>query len=120
MDRTTASYKLTDGLGPVIRNKIIESLRTSCFSFNLDECFSNNHKKIFSSVVSYFSEDAGEVLVQHYKSQEFAKVNAKNLSEFVTNSLKEDAVKNVVSNLSDSTNYMRGKKVALKHFSGNK
>lgn len=115
MDRTTASYKLTDGLEPVIRKKMLEAMRTSFFSFNVDECFSNNHKKIFSILVSYFSEDAGEVLVQHYKSQEFDKVNAKTLSRFVLDALKADAIPldNVVSNLSDSTNYMRGKKAGF-------
>ena len=112
MDRTTASYKLTDGLGPVISQKIVESLRSTFFSFNVDECFSNNHKKIFSMLVSYFSENDGEVLVQHYKSQEFDKVNAENLRNFVITSLQEDDIplKNVVANLSDSTNYMRRKK----------
>ena len=115
MDRTTASYKLTDGLGPVISQKIIESLRSSFFSFNVDECFSNNHKKIFSMLVSYFSENDGEVLVQHYKSQELDKLNAENLRNFVINSLQEDDIplNNVVSNLSDSTNYMRGKKAGF-------
>ena len=82
MDRTTASYKLTDGLAPVILEKIIESLRSSFFSMNVDECFSNNHKKIFSILVSYFCEEMGEVMVQHYRSKEFDTVNAKNLSTF--------------------------------------
>ena len=115
MDRTTASYKLTDGLEPVIRKRMLEAMRTCSFSFNVDECFSNNHKKIFSILVSYFAEDIGEVLVQHYKSQEFNKVTAKNLSNYVLDALKADDIPldNVISNLSDSTNYMRGKKAGF-------
>ena len=115
MCRITAAYKLTEGLAPVISGKIMESMRSSFFSMNVDECFSNNHKKIFSILVSYFAEEKNEVVVQHYRSKEFDVVNAQNLSTFVLNSFEKDGIPydNVVSNLSDSTNYMRGKKAGF-------
>ena len=94
MSRETATYKLTDGLAPIIKEKIVESMCIFSFSMNVDECFSNNNLKVFSNIVSYFCEEAGECLVQHYRSKSFNVVNAINL----------------VSNLSDSTNYMRGKR----------
>ena len=112
MSRETATYKLTDGLAPIIKEKIVESMRTSTFSMNVDECFSNNNLKVFSIIVSYFCEEAGECLVQHYRSKSFNVVNAINLANFVFETFKEDRIPhdNLVSNLSDSTNYMRGKK----------
>ena len=111
MSRHTASYKLREGLAPVVSEKIVESLRSSYFSMNVDECFSNNHKKVFSILVSYYSEERREVIVQHYRSKSFDTVNAQNLCTFVLSAFAEDAIplENLVSNLSDSTNYMRGK-----------
>ena len=111
MSRETAAYKLTDGLAPIIKDKIVESMRSTYFSMNVDECFSKNHQKNFSIIVSYFEEDKGEV-VQHYRSKNFNVVNSQNLATFVLNSLEEDEVPydNIISNLSDNTNYMRGKK----------
>ena len=87
-------------------------MRSSYFSMNVDECFSKNNKKIFSIIVSYFSEESGECVIQHYRSKSFKTVNAINLTNFVFNSFKEDGIPydKLISNLSDSTNYMRGKK----------
>ena len=112
MSRETAAYNLTEGLGPIIKSKVIASMRDSYFSMNVDECFSNNNQKVFSIIVSYFDKELGEVVVQHYRSETFKKVNANNLATFFLNSIKEDSIplENVISNLSDSTNYMRGKK----------
>ena len=49
--------------------------------------------------------------MQHYKSASFTFVNANNLFDYVINLLREDEtlITNLISNLSDSTNYMRGK-----------
>ena len=48
--------------------------------------------------------------MQHYTSASFTIVNATNLFDYVINSLREDGIciTNLISNLSDSTNYMRG------------
>ena len=50
-------------------------------------------------------------MVQHYRSKSFATVNAVNLYEFVANSFAEDDIPlaNLISCLSDSTNYVCGK-----------
>ena len=49
------------------------------------------------------------VVMQHYKSASFTIVNANNLFDYVINSLREDGIPitNLISKLSDSTNYMR-------------
>ena len=92
MSRETAAYKLTEGLAPMIKEKIVDSMRSSYFSMNVDECFSKNNKKIFSIIVSYFSEESGECVIQHYSSKSFKTVNAINLTNFVFNSFKEDGI----------------------------
>ena len=112
MSRETAAYKLKHGLAPIIKEKIVESMKSSHFSMNVDECFSNNNLKVFSIIVSYFNDESCESLVQHYRSKSFNVVNAVNLANFVFECFKEDEIpqENLISNLSDSTNYMRGKK----------
>lgn len=38
MDRTTASYKMTHGLGKTFQDELIDDLQNSYFSLNRDEC----------------------------------------------------------------------------------
>ena len=72
---------------------------------------SNVREKKFSILVSYYPDKLKRVVVQHYKSASFTIVNANNLFDYVMNSLREDEIPiiNLISNLSDSTNYMREK-----------
>ena len=108
MSRFTASYKLCEGLAATLEDDLIGVLKKSYFSMNVDECMSNSYEKVFSILVSYFSEEYKSVVVQHYKSQSFSVVNAKNLSGFVLESSSADEIllTNVVSILCDSTNYI--------------
>jgi hypothetical protein len=111
MHRTTASYKLREGVGLLLSKRLVADLKKSHFSMNLDECFSNNNKKVLSILVSYFSEAEQEVVVKHFQSHELTVVNAQVLTEFVLGLFKENDIPlaKLISNLSDSTNYMRGK-----------
>ena len=85
------------------------------FSINIDECTSNNHHKVFSIFVSYFDEILGLSVVQNYKSVGMIEVNALTLFQTICNLFQDDQIlfENLVSDLSDSTNYMRGKKSGL-------
>ena len=111
MSRVTALYKLKEGLGSYVREKIVDNMKTSYFLMNVDECMSNANEKVFSIMVSYFSESEKCVIVEHYDSKSLIVVNAQKLLEHVTTMLLKDEIpfENVVSNLLDSTNYMRGK-----------
>ena len=111
MSRMTAAYKLREGLAANINEDLVELLRNTHFSINVDECMSNNYEKVFSVLVSFFSEEQISVVVQHYKSKSFTVVNAKKLYNFVIDTLEADGIQltNLISTLSDSTNYMRGK-----------
>ena len=55
MDRTTASYKLRDGLGETIHEKIVRELHQVYISMNV-ECMSNAYEIFFSITVSDFSD----------------------------------------------------------------
>ena len=86
------------------------------FSINVDECTFNNSQKVFSIFVSYFDIEIGESVVQHYQSISLIEVNTKSPLERICNSFIRDDVpfQNLVSDLSDSTNLMRGKREGLK------
>ena len=82
------------------------------FSINMDECSSNSNKRVFSILVSYFDELKGESVVEYYESIECIVVNVKNLFQEIASLFLRDNISwnNLISDLSDSTNYMRGKK----------
>ena len=85
------------------------------FSINIDECTSSNSQKVFSILVSYFDVESGESFAYHYESISLIEVNAKCLLECICKfSIRDDLpFKNLVSDLSDSTNYMRWNKGRL-------
>ena len=103
MNRAAASYE------------IVDAMKSYSFSINIDECISNNHHKVFSVLVSYFDEMLGLSVVQHYKSVSVIEVNALTLFENTCKLFQDDQIpfENLVSDLSDSTTYMRGKKSGL-------
>ena len=84
------------------------------FSINTDECTSNNHRKVFSILVSYFDEILGVSIGQHCKSASMIEVNALTF-QTIFKLFQDDQIpfQNLVSDLRDSTNYMRGKKSGL-------
>ena len=58
--RTTASYKITYGLGGSFLGKTVTAMRTCPFSLNIDESTSKDLKRVLAVLVSYYSceEDA--------------------------------------------------------------
>ena len=115
MDRTAASYKLKERLQYHNHKELVNKMIKYPFSINLDECTSNSNKGVFSILVSYFDELKGESVVEHYESIECIVVNAENLFQEIASLFLRDNISwnNLVSDLSDSTNYMRGKKSGL-------
>ena len=81
------------------------------FNINIDECTSSNSQKVFSILVSYFDIEIGESVVQH-ESINLIQVSAKSLLEHICNYFIRDDIpfQNLVSDLSDSTNFMRGER----------
>ena len=81
------------------------------FSIKIDECTSNISQKVFSILVSYFDIEIGESVVQHYESSRLIEVNAKSLLQRICSCFIRDDIpfQNLVSDLSVSTSYMRGR-----------
>ena len=115
MNRTAATYKLKHGLSVYAHKNVVDCVKKYLFSINIDECTSDNSRKVFSILVSYFDTEIGTSVVQHYASVSLIEVNAKSLLECICNCFVRDdiPIDNLVSDLSDSTNYMRGKKGGL-------
>ena len=87
------------------QKKIFDAMKPYPFSINIDKCTSNNHQKVFC----YFDEKLG-LSVVHYKSVSMIEVNTlflfkKNCEQFQA---KQIPFENLVSDLSDSANYMCG------------
>ena len=63
-------------------------------------------------MVAYVSPEKGETIIQHYNSISLTIVNAKVLKETLMSLLESDNIplRNLISILCDSTNYMRGKR----------
>ena len=75
MERPKLTYKLKYGLNTSIHKKLVNDLRSSYFSINLDECPSSNKERVFSGLVSYFSEEDKECVVHHFASLSMTVVN---------------------------------------------
>lgn len=115
MERTATTYKLKDGLSVYIHKTVVEKMKKYPFSINIDECTSNNNHKVFSILVSYFDEEEGMCKVEHYESISLIVVNSLTLLDTICKLFLKDNIPfdNLVSDLSDSTNYMRGKNSGL-------
>ena len=112
MDRTAATYKLREGLSYYNHKEIVNKMIKYPFSINMDECTSDSNKRVFSILVSYYDELKGESVVEHYELIECKVVHAENLfQEIVSMFLRDNISRNdLVLDLSDSTDYMHGKK----------
>jgi hypothetical protein len=85
MQKDSATYKLKYGMAYLLRQRLIETLRRQKFSINLDECTANNNTKVLSILVSYFSEERKETVVDFYESVAVIKCTAVALLNIVLN-----------------------------------
>ena len=74
-----------------------------------------SHQKVFSILVSFYDEILKKVVIEHYESVECILVNSSTLLHKIDYLFKRDDIPwaNLISDLSDNTNYMRGKKSGL-------
>lgn len=112
MDRTTAQYKLKHGLSFSIKEDLIERLKETPFSLNIDECSSETHKKVLSILVNFYNKNEERVVCYHLESVALIKTNAASVFEAVTNVFSKHGLEytNLISILMDSCNVMRGSK----------
>ena len=110
--RTTASYKLTYGLAKGFEDELMEKLRKTFFSFNLDEATSTKHHKVLTILLSYFCELRKEIIVEHLASVNIPIVNAETVYAAVADLVKGEEIpwKTLLAMLTDSCGVMRGSK----------
>ncbi|XP_030828178.1 uncharacterized protein LOC115919185 [Strongylocentrotus purpuratus] len=115
MDRTTASYKMTHGLSKTFHEELIEDLKSSHFSLNIDECTSETNQRVVTVLVSYFSEKENKVVTKHLSSFKVVTVNSETLYNHLVALFDKYSLKweNLVSILMDSCAVMRGSKSGL-------
>ena len=87
--------------------EVVDCMKRYHFCINIDECTFNNSQKIFSIHISYADIEIEESVVQYYESVSLREVNMKSLLKCICNCFIRDDIQNLVSELSDSTNYVR-------------
>ena len=68
--RTSATYKIVDGLVISKNKSVLRKMQNSHFSVKIDECTASNAMKVLSILASYFDEEMGRCFIEHYKSLE--------------------------------------------------
>ena len=93
----------------------MRKMQNSHFSVNIDECTPGKAMKVLSILASYFDDEMGRCVIEHYKSLECVHVNAEVLFSKISNAFSKDEIplENLISNLSDSAGYMRGEKSGI-------
>ena len=106
---------MVHGLGKTFAESLEIKMQRNFFSLNIDESTSNNMTKVLAILVSYFSEEKNEVVVEHLASVSMIKVDSVSLFKTLENIFHEKEIpwKNLMSVLLDSCNVMRGKKSGL-------
>ena len=79
MDKTTASYKMTHRLSKTLHEELIEDMKSSDFSLNIDECTSDTNQRVVTVLVSYFSEKENKVVTNHLSSFTVTTVDSETL-----------------------------------------
>jgi hypothetical protein len=115
INRTTASYKTQFGIGKTSAEHLVDILKRTPFSFNIDESTSSNYHKVLTILVSYFCPLRSRVVVHHFASLSCIKVNSESLYNEVVRLMEDSAIswRNLMSVLMDSCNVMRGSKSGL-------
>ena len=79
MHHTSASYKLAPGLSKSLHERHVNKLKETPFSMNLDEATSSNLLRVFSVLVSYYSNTTSLVNVEHLASISVPAVDSEHL-----------------------------------------
>ena len=64
---------------------------------NIDECTASNTTKVLSSLASYFDDEFGRSVVQHYKSRECIYVDTEVLISKIWNVFSEESTRELFS-----------------------
>lgn len=112
MDRTTASYKLKFGLAKTLEDELLNELRLTPFSLNIDEAMSKTNAKVLAVLSSHFSPSLNRIVVHHLAAITLVKVTSQSLFLEIEKLMDKHSLpwENLQSVLMDSCNVMRGEK----------
>ena len=110
MHRTTASYKLTYGLGLTWQNELTNILRETPFLLNMDESTSSNNKHVYTILVSFYNPKVENIVVEHLGSINVPPCTSEYLYRETLKifSTREIPLEKLIAMLADSASTMRG------------
>ena len=110
--RTTASYKMRNGLARGLEKQLVDKLKEGFFSFNIDEATSPTLHKVLTLLVFYFCSTKNEVVDEHLGSLNLPTVNSETVFKAVVNLMDEKNLpySNLMAVLMNSCSVMRGSK----------
>lgn len=115
MHRTAASYKMRYGVAKTFQEKLLDDLKKTFFSLNLDESTSNNFQKIVAALVNIPNENK-EIVTKHLSSFSIVKGDSETIFQEVVKKFEKNDIpwNDLMSILLDSCYVMRGVKAGWK------
>ena len=115
MHRMSASYKLTHSLSKSLHERLVNKLKETSFSMKLDEATSSNLLRVFSVLVSYYSNTTSSVNFEHLASISVPTVDSEHLFDELKKLFTRLGIdwQNLMAILSDSASVMHGVKSGL-------
>ena len=92
MSRTTVSYKLKYGISKTIKDHLINILKNTPFSLNVDESISNAGESIFTTLVQFFEDNQKEVIIHHLASHKLELSSAFSLYSAIIDNIKKKEI----------------------------
>lgn len=110
INRTTSTDKLLKGFGAANNHELISEMNISKFPINFYMCISDKNKKVLGILILYFCNLMNEVMVQHSVNI-FCNSQHKNPAKLHYGCVHQrwHPLNNIVHNLLNPINYMRGK-----------
>lgn len=108
LGKSAAAYKLRFGLAKTAMEKLIQDLRSSPFSLNIDEATCFNTKKVLTILVNYQKDH--QIKTHHLASVEITKADSETIYNAICAIFEEHQLPwdNLISLLFDSCAVMRG------------
>ena len=85
LSRTKASYCISDGLGPLVMEKLKEQLESidSCFTLLFDETTTVQHKKQMDVLIRFWSDQSGSIETRYIDSFFFGRAPGEKIVELL-------------------------------------
>ena len=115
MFKTTASYKLVYGTAKTLHDTLVNYLKTTPFSLNMDESTPSNNMCVYTVLVCYYNNELGEILTEHQDSSDAPVVDSESLYKELADLFARLKLpwEKLLAILMDTCSAMRGSKTGL-------